>query len=285
MAGLASAEQMFDLAKEVKTYKSHFGAIVEEHSWDNFTKKNITFPSEKFMADYAQQAEHLKFMSEQIKKKKESNELVEPIYTCNTEHSTDPTSGFAMDPVFIADLSPSTPTASYTSGICFQQMDMTFAVTSPTTFDVTMTLGNKISPLCHEYIMFGNTEFWHFEVFYGIGEHHFTFNMANLDEQEDVSFGGVKLFMTCNGLIEETVAILRTVELFFDIEADKSLTVPQYMVDANLAFLSETLEYNMETRPINFVDIDESLVKSGDFFGVVRLDGTSPMIMYGTLHH
>ena len=83
MAGLASAEQMFDLAKEVKTYKSHFGAIVEEHSWDNFTKKNITFPSEKFMADYAQQAEHLKFMSEQIKKKKESNELVEPIYTCH----------------------------------------------------------------------------------------------------------------------------------------------------------------------------------------------------------
>ena len=54
------------------------------------------------------------------------------------------------------------------------------------------------------------------------------------------------------------------------------------MVDANLKFLSETLDYNMEERPIQNVDIDESLVKSGDFFGVVRLDGTSPMIMYGT---
>ena len=54
------------------------------------------------------------------------------------------------------------------------------------------------------------------------------------------------------------------------------------MVDANLKFLSEALDYNMETRLIQNVDIDESLVQSGDFFGVVRLDGTSPMIMYGT---
>jgi len=54
------------------------------------------------------------------------------------------------------------------------------------------------------------------------------------------------------------------------------------MVDANLRFLTETIGYTMEPRPINFVDIDENLVQSGDFFGVVRLDGTSPMIMYGT---
>ena len=38
----------------------------------------------------------------------------------------------------------------------------------------------------------------------------------------------------------------------------------------------------MEVRPIQNVDIDESLVKSGDFFGIQRMGGTSPMIMYGT---
>jgi len=41
----------------------------------------------------------------------------------------------------------------------------------------------------------------------------------------------------------------------------------------------------MEPRETNFVDIDPALVQSGDFFGVVRLDGTSPMIMYGTGAH
>lgn len=88
--------------------------------------------------------------------------------------------------------------------------------------------------------------------------------------------------MSCDGVIDETVAIMRTIELFYDYEGDTSLEVPDYMVDANLRFLSETINYNMEPREINYVDIDESLVKSGDFFGVVRLDGTSPMIMYGT---
>jgi hypothetical protein len=190
--------------------------------------------------------------------------------------------GFGMDPVFIADLDLATPTASYASGTCFSQMDFSFEITSQTSFDVTMTLGGKRSALCHEYLMFGNTEFLHLEVFYKAGTHHFTFNMPSLVEQEDVNLSGVKVFMTCDGLVDETVAILRTIELFYDIEADTSLQVPQYMVDANLKFLSESIGYNMEARPINFVDIDESLVKSGDFFGVVRLDGTSPMIMYGT---
>ena len=84
--------------------------------------------------------------------------------------------------------------------------------------------------------------------------------MASIEEQEDVSLGGVKVFMTCDGMLEETVAILRTVELFFDIESDTSLQVPQYMVDANLKFLSEAVNYNMEPRLIQNIDIDESLV-------------------------
>ena len=78
---------MYDLAKETKVYKSHFGAIVEEHSWDEYTRKNITFPSEKFAKDYSQQADHLKFMTELIKKRKVANDIPEPIYTCATEYA------------------------------------------------------------------------------------------------------------------------------------------------------------------------------------------------------
>jgi hypothetical protein len=35
--------------------------------------------------------------------------------------------------------------------------------------------------------------------------------MPSLDEQEDVNYGGVKVFMTCDGLVDETVAIMRTI--------------------------------------------------------------------------
>ena len=284
LAGVAYAEQMTDLA-DTKVYKSHFGAIVEESTWDQITKKVITFPSEKFIYDYVQQAEHLNWMTDRIKAKiaaKSSNDYVEPIYTCSTEHVDDPTIGFGFDPVFVADLTSVNSTSSYLSGTCFSQMDFSYQVTSPSSFEVTMTLGGKRSTACHEYLLFGNTELWHLEVFYFTGTHVLTFNMPSLIEQEDVSFGGVKVFMTCDGVVDETVAIMRTAELFLDVYGDTSLEVPQYMVDANLKFLSETIGYNMEPRPINFVDIDENLVQSGDFFGVVRLDGTSPMIMYGT---
>jgi hypothetical protein len=182
LAGVAFAEQMVDLVNDTKVYKSHFGAIVEESTWDEITKKVITFPSEKFMKDYQQQAEHLDFMTERIRSKKSQNEIVEPIYQCSTEHISDPTIGFGFDPVFVADLETANPTASYTAGTCFSQMDFSFQITSPTSFDVTMVLGGKRSTACHEYLIFGNTELWHLEVFYFSGTHHFTFNMPQLDE-------------------------------------------------------------------------------------------------------
>lgn len=55
-----------ELAKETKVYKSHFGAVVEENSWNNIIHKKITFPSEKFIKDYAQQADHISNMTKNI---------------------------------------------------------------------------------------------------------------------------------------------------------------------------------------------------------------------------
>lgn len=66
LAGVAYGEQMSDLAQETKVYKSHFGAIVEESTWDQITKKVITFPQEKFIYDYQQQAEYLQGLTKSI---------------------------------------------------------------------------------------------------------------------------------------------------------------------------------------------------------------------------
>lgn len=40
--------------------------------------------------------------------------------------------------------------------------------------------------------------------------------------------------------------------------------------------------YSLERRDIREVEIDESIVHDGDMIGIIRLDGLSPMIMYGT---
>lgn len=58
------------------------------------------------------------------------------------------------------------------------------------------------------------------------------------------------VYMTCDGVLDETVSILRTMAMFIDIQDDTNLTVPDYMINANLRFLSNVMDYNMESRPI-----------------------------------
>jgi hypothetical protein len=41
----------------------------------------------------------------------------------------------------------------------------------------------------------------------------------------------------------------------------------------------------MDTRPIENVDIDPSLIQSGDLFVIMRLDGLCPIVMYGSGSH
>ena len=62
--------------------------------------------------------------------------------------------------------------------------------------------------------------------------------------------------------------------------------VPAYMEKANKEFLKWGLNWDLQERPHkDYIDIDKSLIKSGDYFAVLRLDGLDPMIMYGTGSH
>ena len=61
--------------------------------------------------------------------------------------------------------------------------------------------------------------------------------------------------------------------------------VPPYMEEANLRFLHESMDLNLEEREIQKVEIDPDLIQSGDFLAIFRLDGLDPIIMYGTGSH
>mmetsp|Transcript_6249 Transcript_6249/g.4440 ORF Transcript_6249/g.4440 Transcript_6249/m.4440 type:complete len:115 (-) Transcript_6249:679-1023(-) len=43
--------------------------------------------------------------------------------------------------------------------------------------------------------------------------------------------------------------------------------------------------YQLEERETKKVEIDESLIQSGDFLAILRLDGLDPIIMYGSGSH
>lgn len=57
------------------------------------------------------------------------------------------------------------------------------------------------------------------------------------------------------------------------------------MEKANKEFLKWAINWDLEERDTKKVEIDESMIKSGDYFAILRLDGLDPLIMYGTGSH
>jgi len=60
----------------------------------------------------------------------------------------------------------------------------------------------------------------------------------------------------------------------------------EFEVEQNVKFLDQAWGYTWQERPQDVVvDLDESLIQSGDFFAIIRFDGLDPIIGYGTGSH
>jgi len=121
------AEQLFNFGKEltktVTTTKAPSGATVETTSWDDHSQRIINFPSKKFTEDWEQQAGFISRMAEHIRDQKLARErgenADEPLYNCiDRMGGLSPGETMTFLPTFVAELSPSNPTSSYTS-TCF----------------------------------------------------------------------------------------------------------------------------------------------------------------------
>jgi len=56
---------------------------------------------------------------------------------------------------------------------------------------------------------------------------------------------------------------------------------PSLLEESNVAFMNHYTGINMKKRKITDVEVDESLINSGDFIGIIRLDGLDPMLGWG----
>lgn len=57
--------------------------------------------------------------------------------------------------------------------------------------------------------------------------------------------------------------------------------LPEAIAKDNVNFIRDYMGVDMKPREITDVDIDEDLVHSGDFVGILRLDGLDPIIAWG----
>lgn len=182
--------------------KSPQGALVKTQLLtDNHIFKTVTLPTESFVKDYSQQAQHIENLTSKLKQLRNSNED-EPIYTCsNRDPSGNPKSFGEFLPVYVTDLTETDSTYSYTVSKCFETIDFVFEYVDNLTFNVHIKTGKKKSIACKEAFLFANTAIYHPEVFVFSADHTLQFKTPTADIQADVRFGGIKVFEFCDGLV------------------------------------------------------------------------------------
>lgn len=147
------------------------------------------------------------------------------------------------------------------------------------------------SVFCKDWFFIANTELRHVETILSSGLHTITFTNLDASQWTDLDFGGLKVYMFCDGYIDTFISAFKMIECFLGglgVDPDKPIMgshVPPYMEKANVDFLNITMGYELVERPIQEVMIDESLINSGDFLAIMRLDGLDPLIMYGSGTH
>ena len=197
---------------------------------------------------------------------------------------------FTFLPVFAAQLTETSPSATY-EGVCFQEIEFLLEMTSDTTFNVHMDLRMPKSYLCSEKFLIANTEIQHFANQFRKGHHTISLEMETEEGQVDFAFGGIKIYNFCYGFLPEIASFFETLKCFIGgLSYHPKIPIigthiPRYMAKANVSMIKEVMGLEVEKRHINLVDVDESLIKSGDFILIMRLDGIDPIIMYGTGSH
>eukprot|EP01004_Peranema_trichophorum_P002366 NODE_1431_length_1957_cov_53.432388_g1212_i0.p1 GENE.NODE_1431_length_1957_cov_53.432388_g1212_i0~~NODE_1431_length_1957_cov_53.432388_g1212_i0.p1 ORF type:complete len:580 (+),score=113.91 NODE_1431_length_1957_cov_53.432388_g1212_i0:57-1796(+) len=112
------------------------------------------------------------------------------------------------------------------------------------------------------------------------GTKSYSFKLTGLKPAEiwDIENKGIRVFHFRDGLVRFTEDLTATLSMFSPI---LEKTPSAAATKANLEFLLKYRNLNMAKRATPVVPLDESQIHSGDFIGVIRLDGLDPMLAYG----
>ncbi len=106
--------------------------------------------------------------------------------------------------------------------------------------------------------------------------------------KHDFKINGLRVNLFCDGYLYTAASIFNMLKMFVGgLSTNTWLPVfgthvPQYMVDENVKFLKNTMDWNLQEREVLYYDYDERNFKSGDVLAIFRLDGVDQLIMYGT---
>ena len=173
-------------------------------------------------------------------------------------------------------------------GYCFSKIEISLEEIDKTKFQLNINARGKKNLLCSDFMLFGNSGVFAYEMLFFEGVHKVTFDMTNTATYVDIKANGVQTFSFCEVISDEIISVINTLKLFaggigrngaiafFDTK------VPDYLAEANKELIRWTQNWDMQERTSQDFHLSEDLIHSGDFIAILRLDGLDPMVMYGT---
>jgi len=183
-------------------------------------------------------------------------------------------------PQYVTRVFPTGAPAAFSSP-CFKQNSVTLKPNANGTFNLEFN-AQQPGLLCNDFYHFGSISSirtLHVQAIQGAGVRKMLWTPLNPTDAEkwDIEKKGVRIFRFLEPPGDVINDIISTVFLFM---SELTMQVPPEVAKANLEMMAKYRKVVMTERKTQIVTIDENLVQSGDFIGVIRLDGLDTMLAW-----
>lgn len=164
---------------------------------------------------------------------------------------------------------------------CFKSNVATAKKNEDGSLTITIHASEPASYTCYDSYVLATTAGIDFQTIFTRGEHTIEWEMAvDLSEADlwDFNTKGVRIFKFLNDLPTFAANLIETVKIFIPEMVN---AIPPSIAELNVDFLERYTKFRYPPRDEGLVIIPESQIKSGDLFGVMRLDGLDPMLAWG----
>lgn len=163
---------------------------------------------------------------------------------------------------------------------CFEYTTLTFNRYDVSTMSVEISANSPSSLLCSDLLLFGTALNYHVENIFMKGRHIVTFKNLTAKQIENIENYGIHIFQFCDHLRNLLPDLLMTAALFVG-GVGLNPKIPFfgskptfYQEMLNPLFIKHAIGYQWERRANNVViDLDESMLHSGDYMAITRMDG------------
>jgi len=186
---------------------------------------------------------------------------------------------FKFIPKYVATLAPGTE--EDIAGTCFEFVKVKSEILPDNRTSLSVHLGNPGALLCHSSFIFSSGSEVFVKELWVEGEHQVIFSAPSTEaEIWDMMERGPRIFLYPISPEAVTVNLARTLALF---EPCLTKKVGDIFADLNREFLSAFAGIEMNPRSDDapkILEIPAEMIKNGDTFDIMRLDGLDPMIAW-----